>query len=231
MAITDTHGDMVDAASAAVVRAFMADWKPTIRVHMGDVWDFRWLRHGASDDERRESVEADFEAGLDLLAWYKPTHILWGNHDDRLRRGSECGTGYMRELCGQWIDRIAVQTAKAQHFPYCKRRGVMELGDYRLIHGYGHGLGAVSQAARVYGRVMMGHVHTIEQAAVPGIEDRIGHTIGCLCRLDLEYNRTHINTLRQAHGFAYGIIDNGRTLVWQARSIGGRWHLPSEMTV
>ncbi len=229
IAITDTHGDKAEPGVLEVIRDFSKVWKPTVRIHMGDCWDFRWLRRSANDEEKAESVAADFEAGLDLLAWYKPTAFLWGNHDDRLRRLLDSVSGASRQLAGQWIDRIGVALSGVDVRPYCKRNGVYQYGDYKFLHGYAHGIGATRKHAITYGNCMFGHIHAVETIRVEGVEPRIGHSIGCACRLDLDYNAASIGTLRQRHGFVYGEENHGRLTLWRATEVGGRWLLPTEM--
>lgn len=228
IAAYDTHGDCVDPHAIAAFRECVGWWKPHIRIHGGDCWDFRWLRRSASDDEKAESVAADFEAGLDLIKWYKPTAFLWGNHDDRLRRLQESSVGAQRELAGQWLDRISVALSGVAQFPYCKRRGVYRLGDHSFIHGYGHGENAAKAAAQAYGNVVMGHTHRIDSVRIVSHTDTYGYTAGCLCDLDMDYTRPNMGTLRHANGWVYGVVVNGRTVVWQARKYGNVWILPSE---
>ena len=225
----DTHGDQLDPDAGRSFQEFTRWFKPTIRIHGGDCWDFRWLRRSASDEEKAASVSADFEAGLDFLKWYKPTAFLWGNHDDRLRRLLDSSVGAQRELAGQWLDRISVALAGVDQKPYCRRRGVLRVGDHSFIHGYGHGENAAKVAAQVYGNVVMGHVHRIDMVRVAGLEDRYGYVAGCLCNLDMDYVRPNIGTLKHAHGWVYGVIVNGRVVVWQARRLGNVWVLPSEV--
>ena len=85
---SDSHGDEVDPTTAKALFSFIADFKPQIRIHAGDAWDFRNLRRGASDDEKAHSLEADWDAGSDYLAQFidggKENHFLRGNHDERL---------------------------------------------------------------------------------------------------------------------------------------------------
>ena len=52
----DSHGDQVDAETERALFAFIADFKPQLRIHAGDNWDFRNLRRGASDDEKAHSL-------------------------------------------------------------------------------------------------------------------------------------------------------------------------------
>lgn len=231
-ALFDTHGDEADKPALEAARAFLADFKPTVRVGGGDHWDFRWLRKSASNDEAAESVTADFEAGLDFLAWYRPTVLTLGNHDMRLWDLLDKPTsGALRHLATQWIDRIEVTLKGCQILPYCKRKGVYRLGDHAVVHGYSHGLGAIRKAALVYGNVIMGHVHRVEAVRVERHDGAWGYGAGCLCRLDFDYARANVGTLAQERGFAYGVITpSGRTIVWQAREIDGTWLFPSELT-
>ena len=224
----DTHGDRLDKHAGEAFRTFMDWWKPSIRIHGGDCWDFRWLRRSASDDEKADDVAADFEAGLEFLKWFKPTVFLWGNHDDRLRRLLDSSVGAQRELSGQWLDRIHVALSGVEQRPYCKRNGLYKLGDTTFLHGYAHGVGAVRKHAQVYGNVVMGHIHSIDAVRVEAVEDRYGYAPGCLCDLDMDYTRPNIGTLRHAHGWVYGLVVNGRVVVWQARKYGSTWVLPSE---
>jgi hypothetical protein len=43
VAVGDNHGDMVDAESFNAVKEFIKDYKPDVRVHLGDCFDFRSL--------------------------------------------------------------------------------------------------------------------------------------------------------------------------------------------
>ena len=65
--IADTHGDLVCPDAVKVVKQFIEDWKPKHRIHLGDVWDFRALRKGASPEERMEGISYDYSCGVELL--------------------------------------------------------------------------------------------------------------------------------------------------------------------
>lgn len=232
IAIFDPHGDKQHQPTMRVVREFMRVWKPQIKVHGGDGFDFRWLRKGAQDGELREDIQQDFDAGLELLSWYKPTHFLRGNHDERLW---DCllphrDDAKMRNLAERMIGDIERALPDAcQMLPYDKRLGVLQLGHLRMVHGYHSGITAAKQAATVYGAVLMGHIHAVDQYAVPSLEYVVGRACGCCCELDLGYNRAQANTLRQSHGFAYGLLHSDGTYhVWQAESVNGRWVIPTE---
>lgn len=64
-----------------------------------------------------------------------------------------------------------------------------------------------------------------------GLERRVARAVGCLCALEMDYNSRQPNTLRQAHGWAYGVINRktGAYHVWQAEEIEGKWLLPTDL--
>lgn len=228
--ISDTHGDKVDPDALAFVRDFVADWKPDRRLHLGDAFDFRWLRAGASDAEKWERVSDDIDAGLDLLAWYKPTDFVFGNHDDRVIRGIEEGNGATREACRRVLEDIHRVCASSRLYPYCVEKGVARIGHIAAHHGFHAGVYATRQHTLVYGDNLHGHTHTIDRATVPRMSDdgstvnATGRAIGCLCGLRPDYARRRTATLRWQHGFAYGTVDrNGVATVWQIEKVGDRW--------
>lgn len=227
---SDNHGDMADETVCRALFAFIKDFKPEIRVHAGDNWDFRNLRKGASDDEKAASLVDDWEAGSDFLKRFfdggRSNHFLRGNHDERLWHFSESATGLLRDYSRDGIRRIEqlVGACKAKMLPYDSAKGVLDLGALRVIHGYHAGIGAARAHANVYRNCLFGHVHTIESAPVASLEPAEARSIGCLCKRDMDYINTKTGKLRWAQGWAYGIlIDGGASYqLWQARSIGGR---------
>ena len=82
--VSDNHGDMIHPAVNRVAHKFINEWKPTLRIHAGDNFDFRPLRRKASEEEKRELMRSDFDAGLEFFDMLKPTHFCRGNHDERL---------------------------------------------------------------------------------------------------------------------------------------------------
>jgi predicted phosphodiesterase len=229
MAVSDSHGDMIDPDAAKIALEFAKYFKPDIRVHLGDVFDFRCLRGKASEDEKNESMQVDIEHGLQFIKEYNPTAILRGNHDERLWDLATKSNGNLRQLSSLLIDQILDTIGDVPMMPYHKRDGVYRIGKLKMIHGYHSGITAAKQAAMVYGSVIMGHVHSIDHQPIPGIEARMGRSIGCLCRLDMDYNRAQPQTLRHAHGWAYGLLyGSGQYTCYQAEKLSGRWVLPTE---
>jgi len=233
---TDTHGDQQDDASVGALWEFMADWKPTIRVHAGDAWDFRNLRRGASDDERAHSLADDWQAGSDFLERFfdggKRNHFLRGNHDERLWHFAGSATGLLRDYAHDGIRRVdaLMRKTRARMLPYDAALGVLALGRLNVIHGYHCGANACRIHAAIYGNVIFGHVHTIESAPVPSIEPAEARSIGCLCKRDMDYIASKTGKLRWGNGWAYGLLfEDGTYQLFQARKIGGRFYAASEI--
>ena len=120
---------------------------------------------------------------------------------------------------------------KCRSLPYHKRDGVLKLGHLKIIHGFACGIYAARQTALVYGSTLFGHVHTIDEHSIPGLDRRVARACGCLCTLDMDYSARQPNTLRQANGWAYGVIDDrtGNYHVWQAEGINGKFITPTDL--
>ena len=226
----DNHGDMADPKAMAVFREFVEYFKPHFRGHGGDAFDLRALRSNASQEEKQEGVAADVDMGVDFLKWFNPHVWLWGNHDHRIvRKTEESNHGTLRDYCRMLHNRILDDVPNARMIPYGKRDGVFEYGDHRFIHGYNANLHAAYKAASHYGNVVMGHVHcTTGPVRFPNYDGFTGYSSGCLCRLEMEYNKGHINTLKQNHGFIYGFKIHGKLIIHHAYATDGVWVLPTE---
>lgn len=228
----DIHGDKQDAAANKVFFKFADIWKPQIRICGGDLFDLRPLRRGASADEQRESLEKDWEAGAEWFEKFKPDYFLRGNHDERLYDLALTGVG----LAGDWAaSKVGVLEAmvKKHHcrmLPYHKRGGILRLGRMKMLHGFHCGIYAARQTALVYGSCLFGHVHTIDEHSIPRLDRTVARSVGCLCSTDLEYSSRQPNTLRQANGFIYGVLNSktGDYHVFQGEEIGGKWVLPTD---
>lgn len=227
--VTDTHGNHIDVHAAAVFFEFLRAFKPTVRVHGGDAYNLAALRRGASDQEKREPLNDDIDAGNDFMRRLRPTVYLRGNHCERAWDLLDADDGKLAEYAGSIIERITDAIGGAKMLPYDKRRGIYQYGDHRLLHGYNCGMYAARHAASVYGPCLMGHTHAISAQSVPSLEETIGRTVGCMCKTDQTYNRAHLTALSHRAGFAYGFkLSSGKVIVYQAQSHDGTWYLPTE---
>lgn len=228
---SDIHGDQQDLAAIRAFKDFCDVWRPKIRVINGDLWDVRPLRRGCSEDEKREGLRADLEAGNRFVDWFKPTTFLLGNHDVRLWDLQEKGTGVMREFAEDKVQEAEKLFAKLRCpiLPYTNRDGLLEIGNLGVMHGFGSGLQMARRMVQAYGSLILGHLHVIDIVSVEAPHRRMGRISGCLCKLDMSYAQRNLASLRWQHGFAYGVVNEktGDYFVWQAESVGGKWLLPT----
>jgi len=231
----DLHGDKQDRKSVATFNGFLAAWKPDLRIFDGDLWDLRPLRRKANDEERRESLKQDFEAGTTWLKDYHPNYFVRGNHDERLWDSALADNGVISDYCAEGVADIETicDSIGCKMLPYHKRDNVLKIGHLKVFHGFASGVYAVRQTALIYGSCLFGHVHDVTEHSIPGLERRVARSCGAMCSLDMDYAARTPNTLRQANGFAYGVINKrtGDYFSWQAESINGRWVIPTDYVV
>lgn len=227
----DPHGINQDRATNRSFFKFVEHWKPYYRIAGGDVWDYKQLRKKADPHDKRDSMAQDVAEGQEWLEGLQATHFLRGNHDERLWDLATQSEGIVADYAKLGVKRIEelMTSMKCQMLPYNKRDGVLKIGSLKFIHGYITGVTAARRTAMIYGSVVMGHGHSIQSATIEGTEPRAGFMAGCLCKLELEYNRAQPGTLNWEHGWAYGIINEktGSYQLWQARRIDNQWILPS----
>ncbi len=233
VAAFDVHGDQQDKQAVEKFSKFIKQWKPRHRIMGGDLYDFRPLRRKAGEDEKRESMVADYNAGNRFFEDYKPTVYLLGNHCARLFELAESDNGIVSDFARQGVAEINAMAAKHKCpvLPYHKRDGVFRMGHLKVIHGFHSGIYATRQTALIYGSCLMGHIHVVDEHAIPGLERRVARACGCLCKLDMDYNSRTPMTLRQSHGFAFGVINQrtGAYHVWQAEEVNGKWMVPTDI--
>jgi hypothetical protein len=228
----DNHGDEEDGETKRALFDFISDFKPTLRIHTGDGFDFRNLRRGASDDERAHSLEDDWAMGADWLRTFfdggKDNHFLRGNHDERLWHFAASATGLLRDYANDGIKRLQGILAKsrASMLPYDARLGVFRRGHLKAVHGYYAGLGAARRHAITYRNCLFGHTHGIDSAPVEcddGPAEARG--VGCCCKLDMAYNYHQPAKLRHANAWCYGMLfEDGTYQLFQAVKINGRFY-------
>lgn len=230
----DIHGDKQDTHAVEAFLKFNATWNPEIRVLNGDVWDFRPLRKKATAEEKRESMAADYEAGMQFFERYLPTKFNRGNHDERLWDLAHEGDGILRDYALKGVGEIEerLRELRCEMRPYNTREGILHLGHLKITHGFGNSaVGAARKHAQVYGSIVVNHFHSIQQASIEGIDNRIGRVIGCLCLLNMNYSRATLGALMHRHGWLYGVSNTktGDYHCWQASDVNGRWMLPSDV--
>jgi hypothetical protein len=231
---SDIHGSYAHPRATEACLAFTKDFNPEIRVIAGDLWDFGAIRKGASEDERAVSMRDDFETGRAFADTFfkggRENHLMLGNHCARAYDLASCADAVRADLGQKMVADIetVARKNKARLWPYDSRKGVLELGHLKVVHGYHTGSSACASHSRIYGNVIFGHVHSIESYQTPGLSQQEARAIGCLCNLDMEYADRKTGKLRWAHGWAAGyLFEDGTYTIWQIRGINGRFYAPS----
>ena len=226
--VADSHGDNIDEVAKNAVLDFIKDYRPTIRLHLGDAFDFRNLRKGASDDEKAETLEDDWQMGEEFLRQFyqggKRNVFLNGNHDDRIYQLAGSSVGVMRDYANAGVKRLngIFKKCDAKTLPYDSRTGVYRLGRLNCVHGYYTGKTSAIKHGAAYGNVAYGHTHTIETAPVEtagGYQEARG--IGCLATTDMGYNARSPSKLRHNNGWAYGVLNDDKSYhIFQTTRVG-----------
>ena len=233
--VSDVHGDQQDPQAVKAFYRFCDDFRPSIRIMGGDLFDMRPLRRGASEEEKREKLMTDFNCGLEFLRKYQPTNLLLGNHDIRLWNMARDGFGITQEYATGLVNVVEALCAKMKCpvLPYDKRKGVLSIGKLKAIHGYATGPHAARRQAQAYGNVLAGHTHDIASCTIEDVTAHTCHICGCLALLDMPYNSTQIGALRHRQGWGMGVI-NTRTGIFhfaQVEGVEGRFVYPTGFSI
>lgn len=232
----DVHGSEQDVEAVAAILAFNKEFNPQIRIIAGDLWDFAAIRNGASPEDRAQSMGEDFKAGCDFANDFfrggKDNHLMLGNHDVRIFDLQNSQDATKADLAERMVGDIKSLAKKnrATLWPYDSRHGVLRIGHLTVLHGYHTGMNACAAHARIYGNCVFGHIHSIESFQTPGLEQKEARSIGCLCKLDMDYASRKTGKLKWAHGWAYGWThEDGTYTIHQARKIGGKFYASTEI--
>ena len=227
---SDLHGDMQQGNVANELYEFTEKFKPDIKIFGGDLFDFRAIRRGATATERADSMALDVELGLEFLSKWRPNVFLRGNHDERLWDTAKyADDGLVRDHAQDGVRSITTKCKfiKCKMLPYNVNEGIYKLGKLTFIHGFHAGITATKRHAEIYscegGATIHGHTHSIQQASIARLGGAVGFGVGCLCQLNMEYNRHFTSRLMHAHGWAYGFATKDDYQVFQARKMGKRW--------
>jgi len=233
--MTDNHGSHGDPDTLNAVMAFCKDFKPHYKWHLGDNWDFACLRKGVSQDERDASwsaMDEDVQAGIEWLNRYRPSHFVFGNHDNRVRkliintdsRNRLDALEKVERAMSKAIRQAGVKVVR----PYTVHDNIVSVGPIDGGHGFGgNPLRYAMTYHRGHGRALLcGHWHTARQEMVKRYEGGVFWMLGAACNLRMDYSDTHISSLGHQNGFMAFIIKDRHYIGRQAHKFNGRWLMP-----
>lgn len=229
-----SHGKHIDPSARKAVLEFREKFKPQAVVHLGDFCDTAAFRSGARETaDSAEEVEPDIDDGLTFLAEIGATHVLCGNHEDRLWRLAHSPNAVVAYAAGKVIGAINdhCRKLKAQLFPYDGVFQKIRLGNFTLTHGVMYGENATRDHAESFGNIVHAHTHRPGIATGRRDDHPIGICVGTLTgRRNMEYAKARRATLSWGQAFGWGeYCDNFASLnlcLGPQEQNGGRWLLP-----
>lgn len=233
IAVGCSHGKYADATAIAAVLAMREKWNPSIVVHLGDWCDTTAWRSGAAgSSDESEPVSPDIDGGISFLREYRPTHILDGNHEDRIPRmltHRNALVSYAAQQATTFIDE-QIQKMGARRIPY---KGVFQrflVGDVTFTHGTIYNENSARDMAEMYGgKVIFGHTHRAQIGEGRTLKESTGYCVGTLTRRgEMDYAKCRRATLGWRQGFVWGEIGPKDSAVWLATrgEFNKEWRLP-----
>ena len=233
MAVACSHGKYADPSAIHAVLSMRDKWKPKIVVHLGDWCDTTAFRSGAAGtSDESEPVAPDIDGGLAFLKQYRPTHVLDGNHEDRIPRLLNSRNAIVAYAANQATFHIEETFAKigCRRIPY---DGVFQryvVGDVTFTHGTLYNENAARDMAEVYGgKVIFGHTHRSQIGEGRTIKESTGYCAGTLTsRGEMDYAKCRRATLGWRQGLVYGEIGPKDSVVWLLTrgEFNAEWRLP-----
>lgn len=233
IAVSCSHGKYADPTAISAVLAMRDKWNATICVHLGDWCDTTAWRSGAAgSSDESEPVAPDIDGGLSFLREYRPTHVLDGNHEDRIPRmlnHRNAVVAYAAQRATDHIDKVFVEIG-CRRIPYDGIFQKLVIGDVTFTHGTIYNENASRDMAETYGgKVIFGHTHRSSQAEGRTIKESTGYCVGTLTRRgEMDYAKCRRATLGWRQGFVFGEIGPKDSAVWLCTrgEFQKEWRLP-----
>jgi predicted phosphodiesterase len=241
VAAGDNHGHLGCPDTTEALATFVGKWKPSVRIHLGDLNDFGAWRKGASPDEQEEGIDEDLKAGNYFLRKVlRPTIYVQGNHDiraeemmhsrngdraDNARRAVQSVADTLAEVGCREVHRYSVKGKKSEDV------NRFRIGKLTGTHGFRVGVNATRETARTLGRpgdvVLHGHTHDFSLCTIEHLEQPIVGISG-MCCMDIDkadYALRRLATTKWCNGWLHGVIDEstGDCKVWTAHRFQGRF--------
>jgi len=232
----DTHGDHIDYRCRDAFFEFLSDFKPDTRVHLGDAFDFRALRKGASVEEKADNGREDIKEGMAFLREYFRTDdmgkniFIWGNHCDRILDGMKSSHGptqsHSMDVWENINKFLKSRNVVDPETYYDSRNGVAEEGPFRFLHGYSSAMNAAKEHCSWAGLkpcVVSGHNHYRDYWRDISYDRRESFSCSCMCDIDPDYARKNKRKLRHSKGWIYGWYDDTDYELYHVEEKNGKY--------
>ena len=215
VSLSDTQYPFVDEPLVAAVERFMSDWQPDDILYNGDISDM----YEISDFDKNPSRQFNLMDELTMTRAFLERHavicpdaeryFIFGNHEDRLRRYIWKHAGAVADLVRPLEEALGLDEQGIKYVTYGKH---VEYLGFVFTHGNfvssGSGMTARKHLAAYGSSGAHGHTHRLGSISKTDMNGRT-HTFmeqGCLCRVDLEYNR---GVADWQQGFLIGTVHGG----------------------
>lgn len=217
VALGCNHGEYACPQAQGHVLEFVERWKPDVRIELGDVHDFAPFRRGAKGTKDESSpIDVDYDAGVDWLNRYRPTHRCRGNHDDRIHQMLDHPNAIVARCAASIIEdlRKVDESNKTIVRPYDMEDGWFTFGDTKFGHGWMFNEMAIRDHAEAYGKCVIAHLHTPGEMQGRRSDKPSGWCVGMLGDpKKMTYAKNWRGRLRWKHGFVWGEYSSKSTIV------------------
>jgi hypothetical protein len=181
---------------------------PAIRIHLGDFCDTAAFRSGArGTSDESDPVGPDIDSGLTFLREMRATHVLCGNHEDRLWRMRESPNAVVADAAQKAVQAIedCCNELGAVLVAYDGVFQRLHLGDTTFCHGTMYGENATRDHAEAFGNVVHAHTHRAALAYGRRSDNPRGIGVGTLsCKREHGYAKARRATLAWSQAYCYG---------------------------
>jgi Calcineurin-like phosphoesterase len=233
IAVGCSHGKYADKTALEAVLSMREKWNPTIVVHLGDWCDTTAWRSGANGSpDESEPVSPDIDGGIAFLRDYRPTHVLDGNHEDRIPKhlnDRRAIVAYAAQQASNYIDEN-FQKIGCRRIPYDGVYQRLVIGNVTFTHGTIYNENSARDMAEIYkGNVVFAHTHRAQVGEGRTIDESTGYCVGTLTRRgEMDYAKARRATLGWRQGMVYGEIGPKDSAVWLLTrgEFQKEWRLP-----
>lgn len=199
----DRHAPYHDPHIDKIALAFLADFKPQIRVAGGDWQTVDQV--STFDNEGDIDLADEFAMNREAIRAFGITHYLEGNHEERLRRVGLKLDKRLRSLVDLECN-LHLKDQKIPLIPYHPRKGVLRFGHLKILHGFYATEYVAKKMASIYGTCVFGHTHRFQTfQAKASFESHCGFSIGLMGRIDQPYTDDRA-PMGWTNGFCFGYL-------------------------
>ena len=233
-----SHGGHINPYVADQVLAFVHDYKPHQRVHLGDAWDTAAFRQGAGGScDEGASVTDDLNAGTKFLQQFLPTFFFMGNHEDRLFQLAHHPNALIAAAAGTTLSAIKtffsdIKCETAAYAGTASRESWRMFGDTLAGHGYMFGEMCTRDHVEMLGHPCI-HAHDHKAKMQPGrmVGAPMGYSVGTLASIPaMAYAKARRATSAWSGAIIYGEYGDDWAS-WQLKmmhtSEAGTWRKPT----